>query len=159
MPFRPSSLVATALLLAAVGASPALAQTRGQVGVLDCAIAGGVGLIIGSQKDVQCAFRPSDGTTPQTYYGVIRKFGLDIGVTNVQQMVWTVFAAGSPAPGALSGEYIGATAEATVALGLGANVLVGGSNRTVALQPLSVQAQTGLNIAAGVAELVLRAGN
>jgi len=149
---------AAALLLAAVGAAPALAQTRAQVGVLDCSIAGGVGLIIGSQKEAQCIFRPSDGTSTQAYFGVIRKFGLDIGVTTAQQMVWAVFAAGNPAPGALAGEYLGATAEATVAAGLGANVLVGGSNRTVALQPVSVQAQTGLNIAAGVAELVLRAG-
>ena len=55
----------------------------------------------------------------------------------------------------LTGTYTGASAEVSVAAGLGANVLVGGSNRTVALQPLSVQGQVGLDIAAGIGQLEL----
>jgi hypothetical protein len=58
--------------------------------------------------------------------------------------------------GALAGEYGGASAEATVGAGLGANVLVGGSDRTVSLQPVSVQGQAGLNLAVGVSGLTLR---
>lgn len=149
-----SASAAAFATLAAI--APASAQARAQIGVLDCAVAGGIGLIIGSQKEMDCLFRPADNSGPQRYVGVIRKFGLDIGVTNATQIVWGVFAGGSTAPGALAGDYVGATAEVTLAAGLGANVLVGGSNRTIALQPLSVQAQTGLNIAAGVADLSLR---
>ena len=96
------------------------------------------------------------GLADQSYVGTISKFGLDVGATSSGQMVWAVFAGGSPTPGALAGNYVGATAEATVAVGLGANALVGGSNRTIALQPLSVTGQTGLNLAAGVASLDLR---
>jgi len=88
--------------------------------------------------------------------GVISKFGLDIGATSGGQMIWVVYSPTNRIYGALAGVYTGATAEATVAVGLGANALVGGSNRTIALQPLSVTGQTGLNLAAGVASLELR---
>jgi hypothetical protein len=43
-----------------------------------------------------------------------------------------------------------------VVAGVGANVLIGGSNRTVTLQPVSFQGQSGLNVAAGVAGIDLR---
>jgi hypothetical protein len=86
---------------------------------------------------------------------MISRFGLDLGGTTGGVMVWSVFQPTSALIGGLAGDYIGATAEATIAAGLGANALIGGSERGVALQPLSVQGQTGLNIAAGVAELHL----
>ncbi len=74
-------------------------------------------------------------------------------------MVWAVFTGtGGFGPGFLAGDYVGATAEATVAAGLGANVLIGGSGRTIALQPLSVSSQVGLNLAVGVANLRLQPG-
>jgi hypothetical protein len=145
------SLAATALT---VSAQP---QDRVQAGVLNCDVSGGLGLIIGSQKEVTCQFLPADTNSPrEVYVGVINKFGLDIGATSKGQMVWNVFAPTSRSVAALAGDYIGAGAEATVAVGLGANVLVGGNNRTVALQPVSIQAQEGLNVAAGVTELRLR---
>jgi hypothetical protein len=135
----------------------AAAQDRGKAGTLSCDVAGGLGMIIASQKSVSCQFVPAaPGWQPELYTGSIKKFGLDIGATTASQMVWAVFAGGSPVPGALAGNYGGATAEATVAVGLGANVLVGGSNRTIALQPLSVTGQTGLNLAVGVASLELQ---
>jgi hypothetical protein len=90
------------------------------------------------------------------YVGSITKFGLDLGATAGGEMVWAVFAPTNRKFGALAGDYGGATAEATVGVGLGANVLVGGSDRTVALQPVSVQGQAGLNVAAGVTDLRLR---
>jgi len=89
------------------------------------------------------------------YTGSITKFGLDLGATAGGEMAWSVFAPSNKRFGALAGHYGGATAEATVGAGVGANVLVGGSNRTVTLQPLSVQGQTGLNLAVGVAGLEL----
>jgi len=151
---------AGALSLFAMAASPASAQSteRVQAGVLNCDVSGGLGLIIGSQKEVTCQFIPADNNSrPEVYVGVINKFGLDIGATAQGQMVWNVFAPTSRPVAALAGDYVGAGAEATIAVGLGANVLIGGNNRTVALQPISVQGQTGLNIAAGVTELRLRA--
>jgi hypothetical protein len=101
-------------------------------------------------------FTPAARGPREVYVGSISKFGLDLGATSGGQMVWAVYAPSSRRHGALAGHYGGASAEATVGAGVGANVLVGGSNRTVTLQPLSVQGQEGLNVAAGVAELELR---
>ena len=154
---RSMRLFAPLALLAAL-ASPALAQPaqRVQVGTLTCDVAAGIGMIIGSSKEVQCLFTPGNPGPREVYVGVINKFGLDIGATSGGQMVWAVYAPTSGRIAALAGNYAGATAEATLGAGLGANVLVGGSDRTVALQPLSVSGQAGLNLAAGVAELQLR---
>jgi uncharacterized protein DUF992 len=135
---------------------PALAQNRVKVGTLTCDISAGIGLIIGSRKEVQCLFTPSEPGPREVYVGSITKFGLDVGATAGGQMIWAVHAPTTAGVAALTGNYAGATAEATVGAGLGANVLVGGSNRTVALQPVSVQGQAGLNLAVGVAGLELR---
>lgn len=132
------------------------AQDRVKAGTLVCDVSAGIGMIIGSQKGVQCLFNSDPPGPREAYVGTISKFGLDIGATSGGQMVWVVYAPTSRVFGALAGVYSGATAEATVAVGLGANALVGGSDRTVALQPLSVTGQTGLNLAAGVALLELR---
>ncbi|HEY0568727.1 MAG TPA: DUF992 domain-containing protein, partial [Xanthobacteraceae bacterium] len=117
----------------------------------------GLGLIIGSRKEVRCAFDPSGSGRQEYYVGSITKFGLDIGVTAGGHMIWAVWAPSGRGYGALEGNYVGASGEVSVVAGLGANVLVGGSNRTVALQPVSVQVEIGLNLALGVAELELRA--
>jgi Protein of unknown function (DUF992) len=135
------------------------AQAAGPInaGTLSCNVEGGIGMIVGSKKSMTCQFTPlAPGWMAESYSGSIDKLGLDIGATSGSEMVWAVFAAGSPAPGALAGDYGGATAQATFAVGLGANVLVGGSNRSIALQPVSVTGQTGINLAAGVAVLRLR---
>jgi len=149
-------LAACALTLVfAIGG--AQAQSRVKAGTLNCDVSGGIGMIIASKKTMTCRFDPAaPGWRPEAYTGSIDKLGVDIGATTRGQMVWAVFAAGSPAPGALAGDYAGATAEATFAVGLGANVLVGGSHHSIALQPVSVTGQTGLNLAAGVAVLRLR---
>jgi hypothetical protein len=150
-----ATLALAATLVAPMSASAQ--QGAGKVGALSCDVSGGIGLIIGSQKTVTCRFDPAaPGWPAEVYVGSISKFGLDIGATTGGQMIWSVFAGGTARPGGLAGNYGGATAEATIAAGLGANVLVGGSDRTVALQPLSVTGQTGLNLAVGVAELILR---
>jgi hypothetical protein len=153
---RTSAPVATLAFLAFLGVTEAQAQNRVRVGVLTCNVSGGIGLIVTSQKTTACIFNPRRGPN-ERYVGVIRKFGLDIGATQRGILTWAVLADGSVRPGSLAGSYVGATAEATVGAGLGANVLVGGSNRTFALQPLSVSGQTGLNFALGVGDLELRA--
>jgi hypothetical protein len=152
------AIAAVALLLAAVSFEPAQAQ-RVKAGTLNCDISGGLGLIIGSQRTVSCLFTPDGPGRREVYNGSISRFGLDVGATARGHMIWAVYAEYyGGTPGALAGNYVGASGEATVAAGLGANVLIGGSNRTVALQPLSVQGQVGLNVAVGVAELRLRPG-
>jgi hypothetical protein len=151
------SAVAAVAAVAMALPIPASAQAnRTKVGTLSCDISGGVGLIITSKKDLTCMFTPSQPGPREVYVGSITKFGLDLGATAGGEMVWAVYAPTTRKFGALAGDYGGATAEATVGAGLGANVLVGGSDRTVALQPVSVQGQAGLNVAAGVAELRLR---
>jgi Protein of unknown function (DUF992) len=143
-----------ASVLALAGQSHA--QDRVQSGMLACDISGGMGFLIGSQRTVSCSFTPSTPGPVEYYTGTISKFGLDIGATTSGFMTWVVYAPTSHPIGALAGIYGGAAAEATLGAGLGANVLVGGSDSTVALQPLSVQGQMGINIAAGVAGLELR---
>jgi Protein of unknown function (DUF992) len=148
-----------ALGLAAVTSMPAEAQRgRIQVGVLECDVEGGVGMILGSQRQMACRYTPSGRRRPEFYTGRVTRFGLDVGVTGRTVLLWAVFApTSSLRTGALSGTYAGVSAEASLGLGLGARALLGGSDRTIALQPVSVQAQTGVNVAAGVGSLELRA--
>ena len=149
--FRIAFAAAAALALV-VG--PADAQpTRIQVGTLTCAMSSSIGLVLGSQKNVNCEFVGRPGEPVENYTGTMTTIGLDIGVTGGGVIVWSVFAESNRYAGMLAGKYLGATAEVSVASGLGANVLVGGSNRTVALQPLSVQGQVGLDVAAGIGDL------
>jgi hypothetical protein len=150
-------IFAAAAMAAALLTSPALAE-RAKVGELRCEVSGGLGLIITSSKELECRFHSARGGE-EAYHGRINKFGLDIGGTDRGILVWDVFA---PTEGALhhalAGNYEGVGASATVGVGLGANALIGGSNREVSLQPLSVQAQTGLDLAAGVSSITLRPG-
>jgi Protein of unknown function (DUF992) len=152
------AVLCIAALSAVAAAQPASAQTNVKVGSLRCEVSGGLGLIIASSKDMECRFTSAAGYT-EHYYGTIRKFGLDIGATNAGILGWDVLAPTlGPRRHALAGDYAGVDASATVGAGLGANVLVGGLNRSFALQPLSIETQTGLALAAGVASLTLRPG-
>jgi hypothetical protein len=147
--------VVAALSAATVFAGPAAART--QLGTLECDVSAGAGMVIASQREMVCTFAPVRGGLRETYTGVVRKFGLDLGVTTGGRMLWIVYAATDDYPrAALGGRYVGASAEATLGAGLGANVLIGGSERSFALQPVSMQAQTGFNLAIGVTELELR---
>jgi Protein of unknown function (DUF992) len=154
---------ANALIVAAVFAiagpgSTLPASAAGEhvkAGVLTCAAGASIGLLITSSEKINCSFQP-DASGTEHYSGRIREFGLDVGVTAASVIVWVVFAGQSGyVPHSLAGEYIGVSAEETVVLGLGANALVGGSNKSIVLQPLSVQAQAGLNLAVGVTRLEL----
>ena len=143
--------------LALVASAPAQAQDGSgvRVGVLTCNVASGFGLIFGSSKEVNCVFA-RDGRDVAHYQGHIDKFGVDIGYTAGGVMVWGVIAPtqGIP-PGSLDGHYGGVTASATAGVGVGANLLVGGSDRSISLQPLSVEGNTGLNVAGGIGALSL----
>ena len=135
-------------------ASSAYAQGGVQIGTLTCNAAGSVGFIFGSTNQLACALSAPGRT--EHYAGQISKFGVDIGFTQGGVLVWTVFAPTTQiVPGSLAGTYSGATAGATVGVGGAVNALVGGSNNTIALQPVSFQGNTGLNVAAGIASMTL----
>lgn len=137
---------------------PSLAQNTGQsqIGTLVCNYGASVGKIIGSRQTMACVFHKRNGDT-ESYAGTFSRVGLDLGVTAAGRMAWNVLTStAGNAPRPLVGDYVGATGEASFGFGAGANVLVGGSKRNISLQPLSLDVQTGLNIAAGAAKLTLR---
>jgi hypothetical protein len=147
---------AAAIALSFAGAADA-APHGVKVGTLACHVSSGWGFIFGSSKDLHCDYHP-DKMGDERYAGTISKFGVDIGYTSGGEMIWEVFAPSSDVrPGALLGDYAGATASATVGAGLGANVLVGGLDKSIALQPLSIEGNTGLNVAAGIGAISLKA--
>jgi hypothetical protein len=147
-----------ALAAVAAAGQPAAAQTNVKVGALRCEVAAGLGLIIASSKEMECRFTSAAGYS-EHYYGTIRKFGLDIGATSRGTLAWDVLAPTlGPRRHALAGDYVGVDASATVGAGVGANALVGGFGRSFTLQPLSLEEQSGLALAAGVASLTLRPG-
>jgi len=148
-----AGLAAAAALLPS--AADAQSRTRTRVGTLTCDVAPGVGLILGSRKAVDCVYTSSSRRYRERYTGSVGRLGIDIGFTGGGKLAWAVFAPSRRGPGALAGTYVGAGAEATVGAGLGANVLVGGSDRSVALQPLSIGVQTGANVALAASSLEL----
>jgi hypothetical protein len=152
-----SILTGAALTLAAAVSFPgeAAAQRGARVGTLTCNIAPGVGFIVGSQKQINCTYTPSGRGARERYAGTVTRLGLDVGATAGGRMVWAVHAPTSAGRYALAGSYVGASGEVSAGAGVGANALVGGNNRTVTLQPLSVQVQAGVNLAVGVAGLNL----
>lgn len=153
MRFTALALAAAAL---AAAVSVAAAQSRTKLGVLECRGGPSVGLIVGSVNTLDCVYRGDDGFMDR-YTATIRKVGLDLGVTRETGLAWVVFAPTSRVgEGDLSGNYAGVSGSASIGVGLGANVLVGGSANSVALQPLSLQGQTGLNVQAGFEGLELR---
>lgn len=152
-------VVATACLLIIGSALPASAQDRrgSRVGGLTCNSGPTVGMIVGSRQRLRCVFRSVDTGRSYTYQGTISRVGLDVGVTTGGRLFWAVFAPSRHVGrGTLRGTYVGASGDVSFGFGVGANVLIGGSNRTISLQPLSVEGQTGVNLALGVARLVLR---
>jgi hypothetical protein len=155
MRFHSLTIAIAAVLLPAL-AAPAYADAGVKIGTLRCDVSGGLGMIIASSKEMTCWFDSANGYK-ERYYGTIRKFGLDIGETTGGVLGWAVFAPNAGAPhGALAGDYVGGDASATIGVGLGANALVGGFNRSFALQPLSLETNSGVALAAGVASMTLQ---
>ncbi len=149
-----AAIIAAGAMLVAHQA--AIAQTRLVAGTLTCNGRGNVGLILGSRQSLSCVFAPSGTNVRQNYAGRITRLGLDLGIKGPSVVIWTVLASTSTVPrGALAGRYAGVSANAAAGIGAGANILVGGSHNSIVLQPLSVQAQTGLNVAAGITGLRL----
>ncbi len=150
-------LLAVAAVTLVASVAGAHAQHGVQAGVLECEGGQHVGYIVGSTTELQCVFRSSTGAPPEPYIARIQRFGLDLGVTQQTGLAWVVHAPGGRlGRGALAGHFGGVGANATVGVGIGANLLVGGSGNSISLQPLSLQGQTGLSAAAGIVDVDLR---
>jgi Protein of unknown function (DUF992) len=152
--------IAATVLAALIFAAPASAQTPKtwtQVGMLTCKLNPSIGFIIAGHQTMECRYVPSQGGPPQAYEGALNTVGIDIGISAGGVLGWAVLAptGGIPA-GALAGEYVGASGDLGIGIGAGANVLIGGSARTFALQPISLEGSIAVNVALGVSGLKLR---
>jgi Protein of unknown function (DUF992) len=146
------------MLIASFAVAEAQQPPMVRVGVLECRGGTSIGFVVGSVTNLGCVLRV-DGMPEDRYVATIQKVGLDLGITQETALAWAVYApVARLGPGDLSGDYAGAQGSATLGIGVGGNVLVGGSNNSIALQPLSVQGQIGINIAAGLESLELRPG-
>ncbi|MCO5130625.1 MAG: DUF992 domain-containing protein [Xanthobacteraceae bacterium] len=145
-----------ALMLMASMAAANAQQGRLQVGVLTCEGGQNVGYVVGSTTDLTCTFE-SHGRRPEPYIATVKRFGLDLGFTQQTGLAWAVYAPTNRiGRGDLAGHFGGVGANASVGVGVGGNLLVGGSNNAFSLQPLSLQGQTGLNATAGIVDVTLR---
>jgi Protein of unknown function (DUF992) len=153
------AITAVTMIVASISAAEAQQQMkRVQVGLLECRGAASIGFIVGSVTNLGCVLR-INGRPDDRYVAVIQKVGLDLGITERTALAWNVFApVAQPGQGDLAGTYAGADASAALGLGVGGNVLVGGSNNSIALQPVSVEGQIGVSVAAGLESLELRPG-
>ncbi len=153
-----AGLTATVLVASSAAAQAQQPMSRVQVGVLECRGGASVGFIVGSVTNLGCVLRV-EGLPEDRYIATIRKVGLDLGITQESALAWGVFApVARLGPGELAGNYAGVQGSATLGVGVGGNALVGGSNNTIALQPLSLQGQVGVSVAAGLESLELRPG-
>ncbi len=153
------TVVMCAVLVGGAALAQAGEEKKGvKVGTLRCNEASGWGFVFGSSHDLKCVFNGLEkGEKPIRLTGKIKKFGADIGYQSNAVILWAVASTSAKVePGALAGTYVGVTGEAAWAGGLGANVLVGGSKKGIALQPVSVEGLAGVNVAAGVVEVELK---
>jgi hypothetical protein len=149
--------IAFGLFAGLMAASPsAYAQSNTvRQGLLTCRTGPSVGLVVGSRQRLVCQFKSDRGRT-QNYFGTIGRLGLDLGITAGGVMSWAVLASTANIPsGALAGEFVGASGDISLGVGIGANVLVGGTRKSISLQPVSVEGQVGANLALGVARMTL----
>jgi hypothetical protein len=153
-----AGIAVTIFVAPTAGANAQQPMQRVQVGILECRGGASIGFIVGSITNLGCVLRV-DGMPEDRYVATIRKVGVDLGITQESALAWGVFAPTARlGPGDLSGNYAGAQGSAAIGVGVGGNALIGGSNNSIALQPLSVQGQVGLSVAAGLESLELRPG-
>jgi Protein of unknown function (DUF992) len=157
MMIRTFSALAAGMAMNALLFTAASAEST-QVGRLSCDVSSGVGMFLVQKQTMHCMFLPANGAPPESYFGRIDEFGVALGAVSQGHLIWGVLAPSVGIPhGALSGTYVGVGAEASAGAGVGANLLVGGTGRSFSLQPLSIEGQTGLNIAGGITTVTLMA--
>lgn len=147
--FLAATLVAIGLMI-----TPAAANGV-KLGTLTCNVEGGVGLILGSVRQAQCAY-VEKGKKTKRYTATFSRLGVDVGIVGNKTLTWAVFGVDGKSNKGLKGTYTGVNAEASALVGVGANALIGGFDSGIVLNPVSVSTQTGLNVAAGVATLTLK---
>ena len=151
------ALVKLALIATLVSPAAGQAPPGAKVGMLTCQLGPSIGFIVGAHQNMQCRFTPDGPYPPEAYVGAIDTVGLDIGITAGGAMAWAVFApTEGPMRGGLAGTYVGASGAIGVGVGVGANLLFGGTGRSIALQPLSVEGSVGINLSLGVSGLTLQ---
>lgn len=149
------ALIVAAVFALALSAAPkASAENNVKAGYLSCHVASGFGIIFGSSRELNCTYTPVKGE-PENYTGEINKFGADIGYLHSGVILWEVLAPANTQVGAIAGHYSGGTAGATLGVGVGVHALFGGMHGSIALQPISIEGNNGLNVAAGVATMNL----
>jgi len=155
---KKSALALAGLAFAALAFQPpAHADATVKAGLLTCQVASGWGFIFGSSRDLHCTYSAGAKSQPDKYIGKISKFGVDIGYQKSGVIIWAVLAPTTDLkPGALTGDFGGVTAGASAGIGGSANVLIGGSTKSISLQPLSVEGTEGINLAAGIAAMSLQ---
>lgn len=155
--------LALALSGTALVAANALAEDKGagvKIGTLTCAVQEQTNFVVGSKATLMCTYDPANGGKAAYYSGAVSDFGLDIGTTSDATLVWGVVAPSADMDaGALEGKYGGVTAGASLGAGLKANALIGGFDKSIALNPVSLESQTGTNITLGVSQLTLRSAS
>ena len=153
--FRTSAVAGLALGALALLAPAHALDTTVKIGTMTCHVSSGWGLVFGSTRELRCVF--TGGGRTENYDGKISKFGVDIGYQQSGVILWAVFAPSTDLkPGALTGSYGGITAGAAAGVGGNANVLVGGSTKSISLQPLSIEGDKGINLAVGIAAISLQ---
>lgn len=152
---RKVTTLATAVAIFVLQAANSGYAASVKIGQLDCDLSQGLGVIIGSQQEIKCVFKPSAPGPSSEFVGKVTEFGLDIGTIKKSRLVWLVYAGSGFGQAEIAGTYRGVAADASMDVGLGANVLVGGEGGSISLQPVSVETEEGFNIAVGVAQLRL----
>ena len=153
---RLPSLLGVAFAALVASFATANAQQPGvRVGVLECRGGQNVGMVVASNTTLQCVYR-GEGRRPEPYLAHVSRFGVDLGVTENTSLAWAVHAPTQRiGRGDLAGNYGGVGGNVSFGLGGGGNLLWGGSQNSFALQPLSLQGQTGVNVTGGVVGLDL----
>src|ERR1700752_1960346 len=128
--------------LAGVAASMPLAvsaQAATRVGTLSCDVSAGVGMFVAEKQTMSCVFKQVGRDRIERYHGSIDQFGVALGEVSGGRLIWDVMAnTRGHRPGELAGTYSGLGTNASIGVGAGANVLVGGTGRAFSLQPVSV---------------------
>ncbi len=143
-----------------VASTPLAAQEaqKAKVGMLTCQTSASIGLIVGSHQRLRCRFAPDNGGPQEYYSGHVGRIGLDVGIRAAGVLAWAVYAPSKSIHyGSLAGTYVGASGDISLGIGVGAKALVGGSHNSVALQPISLEGQVGINVALSISSLKLSA--
>ncbi|MCM2291733.1 DUF992 domain-containing protein [Allorhizobium sp. BGMRC 0089] len=149
-----SALAAVSALALPFAATSANASNV-EVGMLNCEMSPGISAVIGSNRELKCTFKPTNGGPREYYQGTLSKFGIDLGYVQRGNLAWAVYAPSKLMEGALQGDYGGTSANAALGFGGAINTLFGGFHGSVALQPIALESTLGINLGATITSMNL----